>query len=96
VDAIRARALDRGLIDAQQAASLDRPGAFRLLFQPGFTTAAEVTEHAGRGVGLDVVSAAVRALGGRIGIASTPGRFTRFKVSAPRTQPESGAQASAA
>jgi chemotaxis protein histidine kinase CheA len=96
VDAIRTRALARGLIDAQQAATLDRSGAFRLLFQPGFSTATEVTEHGGRGVGLDVVSAAVRALGGRIGIASTPGRFTRFKVSAPRTVPDSGAQASAA
>jgi HPt (histidine-containing phosphotransfer) domain-containing protein len=96
IEAIRARALARGLIDAQQAASLDRSGAFRLLFQPGFSTATEVTEHGGRGVGLDVVSAAVRAFGGRIGIASTPGRFTRFKVSAPRTVPDSNAQASAA
>jgi two-component system, chemotaxis family, sensor kinase CheA len=96
IDSIRARALQRGLIDENEAASLERSGAYRLLFQPGFSTAEEVTEHAGRGVGLDVVNAAVRALGGRIGIASMPGRFTRFKLSLPRTLPDSADQASAA
>jgi two-component system chemotaxis sensor kinase CheA len=96
IESIRARALQRGLIDANEAASLERSGAYRLLFQPGFSMAEEVTEHAGRGVGLDVVNAAVRALGGRIGIASMPGRFTRFKLSLPRTIPEAADQASAA
>jgi two-component system, chemotaxis family, sensor kinase CheA len=96
IDAIRTRALQRGLIDDSEAASLERSGAYRLLFQPGFSTVEEVTEHAGRGVGLDVVNAAVRALGGRIGIASMPGRFTRFKLSLPRTLPDSADQASAA
>jgi HPt (histidine-containing phosphotransfer) domain-containing protein/PAS domain-containing protein len=96
VHAIRARALQRGLIDAGQAAALERSGAYRLLFLPGFSTVEQVTEHAGRGVGLDVVNAAVRALGGRIGIASMPGRFTRFKLALPRSIPDSADQASAA
>jgi HPt (histidine-containing phosphotransfer) domain-containing protein/two-component sensor histidine kinase/PAS domain-containing protein len=96
VEAIRDQALQRGLIDPDQAASLERSGAYRLLFQAGFSTAEEITEHAGRGVGLDVVNAAVRALGGRIGIASMPGRFTRFKLSLPRTLPAANDQASAA
>ncbi len=81
---IRKRALERGLLDAQQAASLDRSGAFRLIFHSGFSTAAEVNEHAGRGVGLDVVNATVRECGGRIGIATSPGKYTRFKTMLPR------------
>jgi len=81
---IRDRAVDRGLLDTERAATLDRSGVFRLLFQPGFSTAAEVTEHAGRGVGLDVVNTIVRECGGRIGIATTPGKYTRFKMMLPR------------
>jgi signal transduction histidine kinase len=93
---IRDRARDRGMLDAEQAAALDRSGAYRLIFQPGFSTAAEVTEHAGRGVGLDVVNAAVRECGGRIGIATTPGKYTRFKIVLPRRDSRSESRSSAA
>jgi chemotaxis protein histidine kinase CheA len=93
---IRDRARDRGLIDADQAAQLDRSGAFRLLFQPGFSTAAEVSEHAGRGVGLDVVNATIRECGGRIGIATATGKYTRFKMLLPRPGTAAGQQSSAA
>jgi chemotaxis protein histidine kinase CheA len=93
---IRDRALDRGLLNAEQAATLDRSGAFRLLFQPGFSTAAEVTEHAGRGVGLDVVNTTVRECGGRIGIATTTGKYTRFKMLLPRRPAAGAAQSTAA
>jgi signal transduction histidine kinase len=93
---IRDRARDRGLLDAEQAAALDRSGAYRLIFQPGFSTATEVTEHAGRGVGLDVVNAAVRECGGRIGIATTPGKYTRFKIGLPRRDAQPSSQSSAA
>ena len=93
---IRARALERGLLDAQQAAALDRSGAFRLIFQSGFSTAAAVTEHAGRGVGLDVVNTTVRACGGRIGIATAAGKYTRFKTVFPRRTPAAAAHSSAA
>jgi len=93
---IRARALERGLLDAQQAAALDRSGAFRLIFQSGFSTAAEVTEHAGRGVGLDLVNTTVRACGGRIGIATAAGKYTRFKTVFPRRAALEAAHTSAA
>jgi HPt (histidine-containing phosphotransfer) domain-containing protein len=93
---IRDRARDRGLLDAEQAAALDRSGAYRLIFQPGFSTAAEVTEHAGRGVGLDVVNAAVRECGGRIGIATSPGKYTRFKIVLPRRDAQPRSHSSAA
>ena len=95
-EAIGARARDRGLLDAQQAAALDRSGAFRLLFLPGFSTADQVSEHAGRGVGLDVVNAAVRDCGGRIGISTTAGKYTRFKMLLPRAAAPAESQSSAA
>jgi hypothetical protein len=93
---IRSRAVDRGLLDHDKAATLDRSGIFRLLFQPGFSTADEVTEHAGRGVGLDVVNTLVREHGGRIGIATTPGKYTRFKMLLPRQAAARSARVSAA
>ncbi len=93
---IRKRALERGLLDVQQAASLDRSGAFRLIFQSGFSTASEVDEHAGRGVGLDVVNTTVRECGGRIGIATSPGKYTRFKTVLPRRAASEPSQSTAA
>src|SRR5712675_626714 len=93
---IRGRGRDRGILDDEQAAALDRSGAYRLIFQPGFSTADAVTEHAGRGVGLDVVNAAVRECGGRIGIATTPGKYTRFKIGLPRRESLSESHSSAA
>ena len=56
-----------------------------LIFQPGFTTAEQVSELAGRGVGLDVVAAAVRALGGTIAVRSRRGEGTAFLLDIPLT-----------
>ncbi|MFT3817704.1 MAG: Hpt domain-containing protein [Rubrivivax sp.] len=80
---IRQRAEDRGLLGAGQEAS-DAELA-NLIFRPGFSTASEVTELAGRGVGLDVVRAEVNAMGGRIETASTPGQGTSFRLVLPLT-----------
>jgi chemotaxis protein histidine kinase CheA len=93
---IRDRALERGLLDEQQAAALNQTGAYRMIFQPGFSTASEVTEHAGRGVGLDIVNTTVRECGGRIGISTQPGKYTRFKLLLPRRDATDPAQSSAA
>ena len=93
---IRDRALERGLLDAEQAAALNQSGAYRMIFQPGFSTAAEVTEHAGRGVGLDIVNTTVRECGGRIGISTQPGKYTRFKMLLPRHDATAPSQSSAA
>ena len=79
------KALRLDLISPQQAVALDRAAVYRLIFQPGFSTSEEVSEHAGRGVGLDAVSALVREHGGRIGVSTAAGRFTRFKVLLPRS-----------
>jgi signal transduction histidine kinase len=90
------KALRLGLIEPAQAATLDKAAIFRLIFQPGFSTSEEVTEHAGRGVGLDVVNAMVRECGGRIGISTAPGQFSRFKILMPRQVPTLAPNSSAA
>jgi chemotaxis protein histidine kinase CheA len=95
------RALALGLVKPAQAVQMDRAAVFRLIFMPGFSTASKAGEHAGRGVGLDVVNTIVRECGGRIGIATTPGQFTRFKLRLPRAAAagaagESGASQSSA
>lgn len=59
--------------------------AWQLIFLPGFSTAEQITELSGRGVGMDVVRRNIAALGGRVGIVSQPGRGTRFSVSVPLT-----------
>jgi len=80
---IEARARRNGLIAADAQPS-DAELA-NLIFTPGFSTAENVTELAGRGVGMDVVRADVTALGGRIETASAPGRGTAFRLLLPLT-----------
>lgn len=82
-EAIRARAVERGLLAADEApadADLDA-----MIFESGFSTADTVSRLAGRGVGMDVVRNEVRQLGGTVDIASTPGAGTRFTLRLPQT-----------
>jgi chemotaxis protein histidine kinase CheA len=67
----------------EQAQALDGVKLIALLFKPGFTTAEGVSSHAGRGLGMGMVKATVEELGGRIGVATKAGRFTRFRISLP-------------
>ncbi|KIN65027.1 Chemotaxis protein CheA [Sulfitobacter noctilucicola] len=76
-------AIDKGLIPAD--ASLSDTEIDNLLFLPGFSTAAVVSDLSGRGVGMDVVRTAIQALGGRITITSNPGEGTTFSISLPLT-----------
>lgn len=78
---IRARAIEQGLISA--SAELSDAETAQLIFAPGFSTAAQVTELAGRGVGMDVVRATVTDLGGRIEIETEAGMGTVFTVRLP-------------
>jgi chemotaxis protein histidine kinase CheA len=77
---IRRKLLDLGWYNAAQLDNLDDRQVVAHIFKPGFSTAASVSLHAGRGVGLDVVQAHVQKLGGRLTLASTPGEFTEFRV----------------
>jgi chemosensory pili system protein ChpA (sensor histidine kinase/response regulator) len=83
LERIRQRAEERGMLVPGQA--VDDAELANLIFLPGFTTTREVTELAGRGVGLDVVRSEVNAMGGRIETASTPGQGSRFKLVLPLT-----------
>lgn len=80
---IRARAVSLGLLGAQEEADTARLAEF--IFAPGFSTAAEVSQIAGRGIGMDVVKSEVTSLGGRIEIASAPGEGTEFRLFIPLT-----------
>jgi two-component system chemotaxis sensor kinase CheA len=82
-DAILARARENRLLDPD--AALDDQEIFNLLFLPGFSTAAEVTEISGRGVGMDVVKRNVEGMRGRVTVASTPGKGTTFRMVLPLT-----------
>ena len=80
---IRDKALQQGLIKPDQ--ELSDQEAAGLIFMPGFSTAAQVTELAGRGIGMDVVRAEVNALGGRIETHTRAGKGTSFKLVLPLT-----------
>jgi chemosensory pili system protein ChpA (sensor histidine kinase/response regulator) len=80
---IKSRAIEKGLIAANGAVS-DRE-LMELIFAPGFSTATEVTELAGRGVGMDVVRNELSTFGGRVAVASDPGTGTRFTLYLPLT-----------
>jgi chemosensory pili system protein ChpA (sensor histidine kinase/response regulator) len=80
---IREKAQQQGMIVPGQ--ELSDAEASNLIFMPGFSTAAQVTELAGRGIGMDVVRAEVNALGGRIEITTAAGQGTGFKLVLPLT-----------
>jgi chemotaxis protein histidine kinase CheA len=81
--AVGAAAVARGLVTRERLAALSAPELDRLVFAPGLSTRAEVSEVSGRGVGLDVVLAEVRALDGSIDVQTTPGQGTRFAIHLP-------------
>lgn len=84
-DKVRKQALHKGLIDSEQASSMDDYEAMQLLFLPGFSTSKEVTETSGRGIGLDVVKNTVNSFNGLIDIDSRLGEGTIFTIKLPLT-----------
>lgn len=80
---VRQLAIDRGLISAD--AQLTDEEVDNLIFLPGFSTAAKISDISGRGVGMDVVRKSVQGLGGRISISSKPGLGSMFTLSLPLT-----------
>ncbi|OYV56657.1 MAG: chemotaxis protein CheA [Acidocella sp. 21-58-7] len=80
---VKAKATENGLISSD--ATLTDEEIDNLIFLPGFSTASAVTDISGRGVGMDVVRRSVQALGGRISIASRPGKGSTFTLSLPLT-----------
>ena len=80
---LQAKALEKGLIGAEEQLSEEECHA--LILRPGFTTASEVTEVSGRGVGMDVVKRSIDSLRGMISITSTKGRGTTISLRLPLT-----------
>jgi two-component system chemotaxis sensor kinase CheA len=82
-DALRETAVERGTVAPAEAAAMSDEAARELVFEPGFSTAGEVTEVSGRGVGMDVVASTVRGLDGRVEIESDPGEGTTVRLRLP-------------
>ncbi|NPA54348.1 MAG: chemotaxis protein CheA [Aquificae bacterium] len=85
VEKVKKKAVEKGLITPEQAENMSDKEAFELLFMPGFSTADEVSEVSGRGVGMDVVASTIHALRGTIEIESEPGKGTKFIMKLPLT-----------
>src|SRR3984957_16379755 len=84
-DRIRKKAVERGVVTAEQAARMSEREVFNLIFLPGFSTAEKITNVSGRGVGMDVVKTNVEKIGGLVDVHSTPGRGTTVRVKIPLT-----------
>jgi two-component system chemotaxis sensor kinase CheA len=84
-DVLRQKAIEKGLLTAEQAAQMTEAEALAIIFLPGFSTAPKITDLAGRGVGMDVVRTSIEGIGGRVEIKSTPGKGTRILLSLPLT-----------
>ncbi|MBL8447148.1 MAG: chemotaxis protein CheA, partial [Zoogloeaceae bacterium] len=82
---LRAKALEKGLISEEEANTLDERQSFGLIFLPGFSTAGQISDVSGRGVGMDVVRTNIRKLNGSIDIRSELGKGTTFVIRLPLT-----------
>jgi len=77
---IRAEAVRQGVMTADEASKIDPRKLASLIFRPGFTT---VGEGGARGIGMDLVRDLVNKAGGKVGIATKPGEYTRFRITLP-------------
>jgi two-component system, chemotaxis family, sensor kinase CheA len=80
-----AKAIEKKLISAEKAAELSESDILALVFQPGFSTAQEITEISGRGVGLDVVQSVLHRLKGTVEVVTRPGQGATFFLKLPLT-----------
>jgi two-component system, chemotaxis family, sensor kinase CheA len=85
IEKIKAKGIKTGLITAQQAGNMPSAEIFDLIFRPGFSTAEEITEISGRGVGLDVVHSVLQRLKGTVELKTRPGQGTTFRLKLPLT-----------
>jgi two-component system sensor histidine kinase and response regulator WspE len=85
VERLRAKVVEKGLVNPDMAGSLTRGELMEFLFLPGFSTAGKITELSGRGVGLDVVFSMAQEVGGSVRVESEEGDGTRFLLLLPLT-----------
>lgn len=79
------KALDKQIVSEVQAEKMSDHEVYQLLFASGFSTAEQISDLSGRGVGLDVVRSKITSLGGQVAVESEPGKGTRFSVQLPLT-----------
>jgi two-component system chemotaxis sensor kinase CheA len=82
---LRRKAIEKGVIDSAQAARLSEGECYELIFRPGFSTAAAVSDISGRGVGMDVVKTRVAELGGTLRVQSRLGHGSELELTVPLT-----------
>lgn len=82
---IREKAIERGFLTEEQALALDDEDVISLLFEPGFSTAKQVTDVSGRGVGLDVVKSKIESLSGEVEVKTKLGEGSTFIIRLPLT-----------
>ncbi|MBO7363516.1 MAG: chemotaxis protein CheA [Lachnospiraceae bacterium] len=85
VEAVKNKAIEKGVITPEQAAAMADKDAINLLFHPGFSTAKEITDVSGRGVGLDVVKSKIEALSGEVSVKSVLGEGSTWTIRLPLT-----------
>jgi two-component system chemotaxis sensor kinase CheA len=85
LERIRAKGIARGLLDASQAAQMSERDLSHLIFVPGLSTAEQVTNVSGRGVGMDVVKTNIERIGGIVDVQSISGKGTTIRVKIPLT-----------
>jgi len=83
--AIAKKAVDKGIIEQEEVEQLERRDILDFVFHPGFSTAQEITDVSGRGVGMDIVRSTVKKLDGQVSIDSEPGAGSTFKITLPLT-----------
>ncbi len=85
LDRVRAKAIERGVVTAEEAGRLSDKEVMNLVFMPGFSTAEKVTNVSGRGVGMDVVKTNIEKIGGSIDLSTEVGVGTTIKIKIPLT-----------
>ena len=90
IDKVRQRAVQRGLLTAQQADLLSEEETVMLIFEPGFSTVEQVNAIAGRGVGMDVVKKALDTIGGKIAVQTRANEGTRIRLALPSSMAVKG------
>jgi len=85
VERVRAKIVEKNLMPAEQAARLSERECIMHIFAPGFSTAAQVTNVSGRGVGMDVVKTNIEKIGGAVDVSTVRGQSTTFRIKIPLT-----------
>lgn len=85
LDSVKKRAVEKGLLKPEDVQRIPDQDAIRLIFEPGFSTASEVTEVSGRGIGMDVVRTVLDRLKGTVHLSSQPGKGMTIQLRAPLT-----------